>query len=133
MYAPTCGKGWKVGNAEPIPSTTTSTNHESCSGRKVKLSAKTQEIKDLAHEKHLSPTERSSKIEKQKSLFLVERSWEIEMQKRLSLTKQISEIEMQKLLSPTERSLEIESFVVHLTALLEKWDEGPNVSITPSK
>lgn len=126
----TRGKGQKVENAEPIPSTTTSTNHKSRSGRTVKLSAKAQETKDLTHQKHLSLTEQSLEIKKQKTLPPFEQSSEIEMQKRLSLTKQSSEIEMQKPLTPTERSSEIETFVVHLTALLEDWDQGPNISIT---
>ena len=40
---------------------------------------------------------------------------------------------MRKPLSPTECSSEIKNFVVHLTALLENWDEGLNVSITQSR
>ncbi len=101
MQPPTRGKGRKIENVEPIPSTTTFSNNKSRSGRTAKLSAKAQETRDLAHQKHLSPTERSSEIEKQKALSPVERSSEIEMQKRLSLTEQSSEIEMQKPLSPT--------------------------------
>ncbi len=110
MQPITRGTGRKVRNAEPIPSTITSTNHKSRSGCTVKLSAKVQETKDLSHQKPLSPTERSSEIEKQKTLFLVEQSSEIEMQKRFSPIEQSSEIEMQKPLSPTKRSSEIENF-----------------------
>ena len=157
----TRGKGRKVENAESIPSTITNP-HKSRSGRTVKLSAKAQEAKDLAHQKHLSPTEQSSEIEKQKPLSPTERSSEIEMQKPLSPTGQSSEIEKRKPLSPieqsseiekrkplspternseiekrkplspTERSSEIENLVVQLTTLLENWDKGPNVNITQS-
>lgn len=56
----TRGKGQKVGTAEHIPSTTT----KSRPGRTVKLSAKAQEAKTLAHQNQHSPTEKSSEIEK---------------------------------------------------------------------
>ena len=79
MQPSTRGKSQKVRNAEPILSTTTSTNHKSRSGRTVKLSVKAQEKKDLAHQKHLSHTERILEIEKQKTLSPFERSSEIEM------------------------------------------------------
>ena len=61
---PTRDKGRKVTTAEHIPSTT-----KSRSGRTVKLSAKAQETKTLAHQKQLSPIEQSSEIEKHPSLL----------------------------------------------------------------
>ena len=140
-------KGRKVENAESIPSTITNPQ-KSRSGRTVKLSAKAQEAKDLAYQKHLSLIEQNLKIEKQKPLSPTERSSEIKMQKSLSPTGQSSEIEkrkplspteqnleieMQKPLSPTERSSEIENLVVQLTTLLENWDKGLNVNITQSR
>ncbi len=72
-------KSQKLRNAEPILSTTTSINHKSRSGCTVELSAKAQETKNLAHQKHLSIIERSSEIEKQKTFSLVEQSLEIEI------------------------------------------------------
>lgn len=73
----TRGKGQKVTTAEHIPSTT-----KSQSGRTVKLLAKAQEAKTLAHQKQPSPIEQSS---------------------------------------------EIETFIAHLTTLLEDWDKGQNL------
>lgn len=71
-------------------------------------------------------------MQKQRPLPLVERSSEIEKQKRLSPIEQSSKIEKrkEKPLTSAERSSEIGNLIVHLTAILDNWDEGPNVSIT---